>query len=60
MFQMVRPSPVSFSGQQFEEIQRNVGSLKTPRLVQIPPNRKVVVAVKSLQIVQYLVSDTLW
>ena len=45
-----------FNGQDFEEICRNFGLLETPMQVWIPP-RKVVIAVKSVRIIQQLTSD---
>ena len=40
-----------FSGQEFEEIHRNIGSLETPKQV------RIVNAMKSARIVQHLASD---
>ena len=46
-----------FSGQEFEEIYRHFGSLETLKQVRIPPKHEVVIAMKSVRIVQYLASD---
>ena len=47
----------NLSGQEFKNIEWNIGSLETPKQVRIPPITKLVTAMKNVLIVQQLVSD---
>ena len=47
-----------FSGQEFEEIHRNIGSLEAPKQIRIL--RKVITAIKSVRIIQQLGSYAVW
>ena len=52
-----RQTNSKFSGQEFEEIHRNIGRLETPNQVRISPSTKHLMQRKYVRIVQRLAFD---